>query len=952
VTVVLALVGASFAQDKSTDQAKSLLEKGINQYKSMEFKAAKEILLSVERTKLPADGQKSLDTYLNQVDGAIRQQAAANEAFQTGEKALAKNDLPKAREGYAAAANSEYLQPQMRQSAKAQLALVDDRIKLQAAPTTPPAVKATPAPTPAPAPKTPAATVVNGTTPPPPVKPAPTPRPRQAAPVPPVRENPVLTRVQKEAALAQQEANLQFQKHMMEVSEHLLGAESEKDFDAATSACREAREVLESNKDVYTIEQYRAKMAKVEDQLTYIDQQRAKWSQQKAAQTIREIDDAKAKRQRETQERRRMDIERLTHEAKVLIHQKQYGKAVEMMDQIKALDPNSQWVEENEDVYKELALLRDRRKINQDFQENRQRQHNIIAEAEVPWWRQLVYPEDWRELTVRRDPYKVSAASSTEAERAVDAKLHQRIPKLDFDDTEFSSVVTFLRETSGLDIDPHWAALDAAGLGGGNSKTAKVSVHLTDKSFETVLNVILDKLGGGQTDLKFIVDKEGTVLISTKEDLSTDRYKSARVYDISDLLVRVPMIPGPVLDLSQSTPGGGGNGGGSGGGTGIFGSNTTSGSNTVDNNPTKQQVLDAISNAITNSVEPESWKPNGQVGSLTQFGSGLVIQQTADAHAKISNLLAQLRETRSIQISVEARFIEVDSGFLESIGVDLNAYFNLGSHTHDTAIRDPFTGVMIDPSTGQPRVIQTGTATGTVLQNSTIPGTAPNNSFTQMWGSQNVGSITSAVNAPSMQVSGAFLDDIQVAFLLQATQANSSTRTLTAPHLTLFNGQRAYVTVGSQFAYVSNFIPIVSENQQSAQPIVSWIPTGSVLDVEATVTADRRYVTMTIRPQVSSLIGTIRDVTVAGSTIELPNINIKKLETTVNIPDGGTLLLGGQKSTTQVENEQGVPLLSKIPIVNRLFTNRGTSRDESTLLILVKPKIMIMPDEENMAFPP
>ena len=962
LTVVLGLVCASFAQDKSTDQAKSLLEKGINQYKSMEFKAAKEILLSVERTKLPADGQKSLDTYLNQVDGAIRQQAAANEAFNAAEKALAKNDLPKAREGYAAAANSEYLQPQMRKDAKAQLALVDDRIKLQAAPATPavkttpvaaPAPTPTPAPIPAPAPKpaTPPATTVKETTPPPPVTPAPTPRPRAAAPVPPVRENPVLTRVQKEAALAQQEANLQFQKHMMEVSQHLIGAESEKDFDAATSACHEAREVLESNKDVYTIEQYRSKMAKVEDQLTYIDQQRAKWSQQKAAQTIREIDEAKAKRERETRERRRMDIERLTHEAKVLIHQKQYGKAVEMMDQIKALDPNNVWVEENEDTYKELALLRDRRKINMDFQENRQKQHNIIAEAEVPWWRQLVYPEDWRELTIRRDPFKVSAASSSEAERAVDAKLHQRIPKLDFDDTEFSSVVTFLRETSGLDIDPHWAALDAAGLGGGNSKTAKVSVHLTDKTFETVLNVILDKLGGGQTDLKFIVDKEGTVLISTKEDLSTDRYKSARVYDISDLLVRVPMIPGPVLDLGASTPGGGGNGGG-GGGTGIFGSNSASGSNTLDNNPTKQQMIDAISNAITNSVEPESWKPNGQVGSLTQFAGGLVIQQTADAHAKISNLLAQLRETRSIQISIEARFIEVDSGFLESIGVDLNAYFNLGSHTHDTAIRDPFTGVMIDPSTGQPRVIQTGTGTGTALMNGTIPGTAPNNSFTQMWGSQNVNSITSAVNAPSMQVSGAFLDDIQVAFLLQATQANSSTRTLTAPHLTLFNGQRAYVTVGSQFAYVSNFVPIVSENQQSAQPIVSWIPTGSVLDVEATVTADRRYVTMTIRPQVSSLIGTIRDVTVANSTIELPNVNIKKLETTVNIPDGGTLLLGGQKSTTQVENEQGVPLLSKIPIVNRLFTNRGISRDESTLLVLVKPKIMIMPDEENMAFPP
>jgi hypothetical protein len=44
-------------------------------------------------------------------------------------------------------------------------------------------------------------------------------------------------------------------------------------------------------------------------------------------------------------------------EAKSLIHQKLYNKAVELMERIKALDPQNLWVEENEDVYKELALI-------------------------------------------------------------------------------------------------------------------------------------------------------------------------------------------------------------------------------------------------------------------------------------------------------------------------------------------------------------------------------------------------------------------------------------------------------------------------------------------------------------------------------------------------------------------------------------------------------------------
>ena len=53
--------------------------------------------------------------------------------------------------------------------------------------------------------------------------------------------------------------------------------------------------------------------------------------------------------------------------------------------------------------------------------------------------------------------------------------------------------------------------------------------------------------------------------------------------------------------------------------------------------------------------------------------------------------------------------------------------------------------------------------------------------------------------------------------------------------------------------------------------------------------------------------------------IQLPNVTIQQLETTVNVPDGGTLLLGGQKLAGEVEREMGVPLLSKIPIINRAF---------------------------------
>ncbi|HUU59388.1 MAG TPA: hypothetical protein VMZ50_07585, partial [Phycisphaerae bacterium] len=73
--------------------------------------------------------------------------------------------------------------------------------------------------------------------------------------------------------------------------------------------------------------------------------------------------------------------------------------------------------------------------------------------------------------------------------------------------------------------------------------------------------------------------------------------------------------------------------------------------------------------------------------------------------------------------------------------------------------------------------------------------------------------------------------------------------------------------------------------------------------------------------------------------------------TTVSIPDGGTLLLGGQRAWAHIEREKGVPLIGRIPLRNRLSTNRGRVRDESDLLMLIKPKDIIHREDEERWFP-
>jgi type II secretory pathway component GspD/PulD (secretin) len=79
----------------------------------------------------------------------------------------------------------------------------------------------------------------------------------------------------------------------------------------------------------------------------------------------------------------------------------------------------------------------------------------------------------------------------------------------------------------------------------------------------------------------------------------------------------------------------------------------------------------------------------------------------------------------------------------------------------------------------------------------------------------------------------------------------------------------------------------------------------------------------------------------------LPQVATNTIQTTVKIPDGGTLLIGGQRTAGEITREMGVPILSKVPIINRLFTNRASSRDEVIILMLIKPTIIISREYEE-----
>jgi general secretion pathway protein D len=84
-----------------------------------------------------------------------------------------------------------------------------------------------------------------------------------------------------------------------------------------------------------------------------------------------------------------------------------------------------------------------------------------------------------------------------------------------------------------------------------------------------------------------------------------------------------------------------------------------------------------------------------------------------------------------------------------------------------------------------------------------------------------------------------------------------------------------------------------------------------------------------------------------GTTVQLPTFSFTTVSTTVSVPDGGTVLLGGIKRLREGRNEAGVPMLSKLPYVNRLFKNVGIGRETQSLMLMVTPRIIIQEEEES-----
>ena len=701
-------------------------------------------------------------------------------------------------------------------------------------------------------------------------------------------------------------------------------------FDEAQDSISSARLVVENNRMLLGDELYREMNDRLNSTSSQISSRAAMAASLEQQQKQQQASSLQQQIRSQQEAERCARIDDLMNKALALQREQRYEDARGQLELLLAVDPLNEQALAMHQTITDMINFRKQLDVRKEIDDQTMESFLNADKSGIPYAGEVTYPRDWRELTGKRTPEEIAGMS------AADVQLNKQLDTIiDLSrltpDTSFGDAITMLQESvqPPLKVFVNWPDLqdnaDITRLTGINMEP------ISGIPLRTGLELLLSAVsGGGAVRIGYIVEN-GVVTIATVPSLPSSVFQ--RAYGISDLLG----IPADFFTDMTTTGLGTITQAGSAGGTGGGGGGQRTQQQTQTQQLTAQEIaaqtqlrIQEIVSMIQ-EIEPDTWYLNGGRGTVRVWGKSLIVVQSTDVHQKIGKLIEDLRTAAGLgqQVAIETRFLLVSENFLEDIGFDVD-----------------FTSIELGGDFDPLQIRQDSVRA------------------TSLTGNQ-------AADVPvASSISGAYggvLDDLQVEFLIRATQQSINARSLQAPRVTVLSGESASLRVTTDQSYISN----VTTNQSAAgstgdnaatvfttiQEDISTITSGVILNISPTISADKKYVILRILASTANILS-LPDFTFTAAfqngqpieaTIQVPELQTTQVQTRVSVPDKGTLLLGGQKLTVETETESGVPIIGKIPVIGRLFNNRSQSRDQRVLLILVTPTILLQDEKEAEA---
>jgi general secretion pathway protein D len=290
--------------------------------------------------------------------------------------------------------------------------------------------------------------------------------------------------------------------------------------------------------------------------------------------------------------------------------------------------------------------------------------------------------------------------------------------------------------------------------------------------------------------------------------------------------------------------------------------------------------------------------------------NSLIITADTDEMAALESVIARL-DIRRAQVLVEAIIVEME--IVEGRELGLQWLFANDSGLYGSSISSSSAQQARNASIAQAIIPEDSASTDISVRDlagalSQVPGT------TFGWGVVDEG--------------------LTMTTILNALESQGNANILSTPSLLTLDNEEAFITVGQQVPFVTG----------------SYTNTGSANGVAnpfQTIQRENVGVTLQVTPQINEGDSVVMDIVQEVSSISQQVLsasdvitNERKIETKVLAKDGDIVVLGGLVKDDVQDSQQGVPLLSDIPVLGRLFRSDVVSVTKSNLLVFIRSTII------------
>ena len=190
--------------------------------------------------------------------------------------------------------------------------------------------------------------------------------------------------------------------------------------------------------------------------------------------------------------------------------------------------------------------------------------------------------------------------------------------------------------------------------------------------------------------------------------------------------------------------------------------------------------------------------------------------------------------------------------------------------------------------------------------------------------------------------------DGEISGLINMLSTFGDTKVLSSPKIMALNNQTALIKVVDNKVFFTVSAQTSAVEGSSAlnttfSTTLQTVPVGFVMNVTPQI-SEQDIITLNIRPTISRILGFVRDPNpdLARNNIssEIPEIQIREMESVLKVRSNETAILGGLMQDTLIKTSKSVPWLSDFPYIGWLFSYNKEETVTTELIIFLRPIVI------------